>query len=122
MERATAVIVIVPLVLLTVLPPVFMRRPSLKKRYEAMDDRRLVELQVQYRMLRRNLRIGAYLAPLPLVFLSVISRERAVMNSLLGLCFFASFSLLLAARIFSEAERLATAEMNFRKGKEPEEV
>ena len=117
MELTTAYVVIGPLVLLTFLTPVIMRRPSLKKRYEAMDDRRLVELQVRYRMLRRNMRIGAYLAPLPLLLLSMLSHERAFVSTLLGFCFFASFSLLLAARLFGEAECLATTELEFRKYK-----
>ena len=81
-----------------------------------MDDRRLVALQGQYRTGRRNMRIGAYLAPLPLLLLSLLSHERAFVSTILGFCFFASFSLLLAARLFGEIERVVTMELDFRKG------
>jgi len=105
------------LVTLTVLSVVMLRRPALKKRYETMDDKRLVEIQGQGQTWRRNLRIGAYLAPVPVLVLSVISQERGNMNIILCVSFFASFSLLFAARIFGEIERLATTELEFRKYK-----
>lgn len=97
------------------LPSLLMAGTTRKKRYEAMDNPTLIQVNIHAGMMKGRLRLSAYLAPLPIVILVRCFPVEKLQTLIVGLAFVVIFACLAVAQVFGVMEKLATAEMEKRK-------
>lgn len=109
---AVTVIVGMAFMLLT---PLCMRHPSQRKRYQKMDDRKLINESVHARMMKNRALILAFLGPLPLAFLLGFVSDSGVRTYLACLVILVALLALSASEFFWEILRITRSEIEFRK-------
>ncbi len=91
------------------------KRPSHQKRFTAMDDRKLVETNVNARLMRRTLLITALLCPLLMLVAAPLVREPHIQRLLCCVAILTILMGLSASWLSFEIFRITEVEIQFRK-------
>jgi len=107
---------------LMLLSLILMRLPSARKRYQHMDDRKLIGTRVQARMMRVVMLGIAFLGPVPFAFIVSIMKDPSTRKYLLCLMILVTLGGVMGFWLFFEVARLATTEIELRKFQKEKET
>jgi hypothetical protein len=105
-------------VALTIFVPMLMRLPSERKRYQRMDDQKLIDTRVFARMMRGVMIAIILLGPIPFAFLIGVMKNPSLTTLLLCTMIGATLCGVMGFWMFFEMVRLATTELETRKFQE----
>ena len=96
-----------------------------EERYRKMDDRRLVEMNVTARTMRKRLQAFAWIIPIPLALslalAEIFVRDQSLTTGLVCAMILLISSSLSARHMFEQFERIAASELEYRKFKQETE-
>jgi hypothetical protein len=109
-------------VALTLLVPMLMRLPSERRRYQRMDDRKLIDTRVQARMMRGVMIAIAFLGPVPFSFVVGMMKDPSAKTFFICLMILVTLCGVMGFWLFFEMTRLATTEIELRKFQKDKET
>ncbi len=110
-------------VALTLLVPSLLRLPSERRRFQRMDDRKLIDTKVTARMMRGVMITIAFLGPVPFAFIVGSMKDPFVAEVMICAMIAVTLCGIMGFWLFFEMARLATTELELRKfHKEKEET
>ena len=98
-----------------ILAPLMMRRESIRKRYQSLEDRELIDANVFARMMRKYMLAVAFLGPIPVAFVLGLIRDPKLGTPLICVMMLIVFGGLSSFWMFWEITRITTAEIEYRK-------